>query len=47
MKLIGTFAVGTAILLASTSLTQAFEDGNRLVWVSGDKPLNAEGGVKG
>jgi maltose/maltodextrin transport system substrate-binding protein len=34
---IKTFALGAAILLASTSLSLAFEDGKLLVWINGDK----------
>ena len=34
-------AVGGIMLLASTSLTVAFENGKLLVWVNGDKPFKA------
>ncbi len=37
---IGTIALGAALLLASTSLTAAFEDGKLLVWINGDKGFN-------
>jgi maltose/maltodextrin transport system substrate-binding protein len=34
---IKTLALGATILLASTSLSQAFEDGKLLIWINGDK----------
>jgi len=34
---IRTIALGAAVLLASTSLSQAFEDGKLLIWINGDK----------
>ena len=34
---IGTIVLGAALLLASTSLTSAFEEGKLLVWINGDK----------
>lgn len=34
---ITTFALGAALLLASTSMTLAFEDGKLLIWINGDK----------
>lgn len=37
---IGTIALGAAILLASTSLSSAFEAGKLLVWINGDKGFN-------
>jgi maltose/maltodextrin transport system substrate-binding protein len=37
---IKTLALGAAILLASTSLSAAFEDGKLLVWINGDKGFN-------
>mgnify|MGYP001230988754 CR=1 FL=1 len=40
MKTIKTLALGAAVLLASTSLSQAFEDGKLLIWINGDKGFN-------
>lgn len=37
---IRTIAFGAAILLASTSLSSAFEEGKLLVWINGDKGFN-------
>lgn len=37
---IKTLVLGAAVLLASTSLSQAFEDGKLLVWINGDKGFN-------
>jgi maltose/maltodextrin transport system substrate-binding protein len=37
---IKTLALGAAILLASTSLSAAFEDGKLLIWINGDKGFN-------
>ena len=37
---IKTIALGAAILLASTSLSSAFEEGKLLVWINGDKGFN-------
>lgn len=37
---IKTLALGAAVLLASTSLSQAFEDGKLLIWINGDKGFN-------
>lgn len=37
---IKTLALGAAILLATTSLSQAFEDGKLLIWINGDKGFN-------
>lgn len=37
---IKTIALGAAVLLASTSLSQAFEDGKLLIWINGDKGFN-------
>lgn len=34
---IKTLMLGAAVLLASTSLSQAFEDGKLLIWINGDK----------
>lgn len=41
MKRITTFAAGAALLLASTSMSLAFENGKLLIWVNGDKPYTA------
>ena len=37
---IKTIALGAALLLASTSLSSAFEEGKLLVWINGDKGFN-------
>lgn len=37
MKKVVTLALGVAALLASTSLSSAFEEGKLLVWINGDK----------
>ena len=37
---IKTIALGAAILLASTSLSSAFEEGKLLIWINGDKGFN-------
>ena len=37
---IKTLALGAAILLGSTSLSSAFEEGKLLVWINGDKGFN-------
>ncbi len=37
---IKTLMLGAAVLLASTSLSQAFEDGKLLIWINGDKGFN-------
>ncbi len=37
---IKSIALGAAVLLASTSLSQAFEDGKLLIWINGDKGFN-------
>ena len=37
---IKTLALGAAVLFASTSLSQAFEDGKLLIWINGDKGFN-------
>jgi len=37
---IKTIALGAAILMASTSLSSAFEEGKLLIWINGDKGFN-------
>jgi len=39
--IVRTMALGAALLLGSTSLATAFENGKLLVWVNGDKPFKA------
>ncbi len=46
MKLtIGTFGLGAALLLASTSLTAAFEEGSLLIWIGTNRDETALQGV--
>lgn len=39
-KTINALVLGTAMLMASTSLSTAFEDGKLVVWINGDKGFN-------
>lgn len=40
MKIVVSTLVGAALLLGSTSLTYAFEEGKLVVWINGDKGFN-------